>query len=99
RKIGYVLSPSTGRYESFHLAPAEGMASGSVPIVWPREGASEVFGSQNVYASVSAARDYIRDNQHNGGFPAASKASKKWARKWDSLLVMNLWEELLSGRV
>ena len=31
RKVGFVLSPSTS--ESFHLAPVEGMASGSIPIV------------------------------------------------------------------
>ena len=95
RKIGYILSPSTGRYESFHLAPAEGMASGSVPIVWPREGASEVFGSENVYPSVSAARDYILELQRNGGFEVASEASRDWSRKWDSSRVMDYWGQLL----
>ena len=35
RKVGWVLSLSDD--ESFHLAPAEGMASGAVPLVrpWP----------------------------------------------------------------
>ena len=41
RKIGYVLS--TSDFESFHLAPMEGAASGSVPIVlhWP--GAETIY--------------------------------------------------------
>lgn len=50
RKIGVVLSPSD--HESFHLAPAEGMASGAVPVIWGREGAREVFGDHYVYATV-----------------------------------------------
>lgn len=59
RKIGYVLSPSTR--ESFHLAPAEGMASGAVPIVWNRPGAEEIFGSQFVVDSSRGAIDMILD--------------------------------------
>ena len=41
RKVGFVLSPSTS--ESFHLAPAEGMASGSIPVVWRRDGVHDIF--------------------------------------------------------
>lgn len=40
RHVGFVLSPSDD--ESFHLAPAEGMASRAVPVLWPWEGADEV---------------------------------------------------------
>jgi glycosyltransferase involved in cell wall biosynthesis len=41
RKIGFILSVSDD--ESFHLAPAEGMAAGSIPVVrnWP--GADSVY--------------------------------------------------------
>lgn len=41
KKIGFVLSPSES--ESFHMAAAEGMASGSIPIFWKREGVDEIF--------------------------------------------------------
>lgn len=46
RKIGWVLSPSDR--ESFHLAPAEAMASGAVPLIWHREGAEDIFSPDNV---------------------------------------------------
>ena len=41
RKIGSTLSPSD--FESFHLAPTEGISSGSVPVIWPWEGADEIY--------------------------------------------------------
>jgi glycosyltransferase involved in cell wall biosynthesis len=41
RKIGFVLSPSD--FESFHLAPTEGISSGAVPVIWPWEGADEIY--------------------------------------------------------
>jgi len=41
RMVSYVLSPSD--FESFHVAPAEGMASGTLPIIWKREGSSDIF--------------------------------------------------------
>lgn len=41
RKIGVILSVS--ELESFHMALAEGIASGAFPILWNRDGASEIF--------------------------------------------------------
>jgi glycosyltransferase involved in cell wall biosynthesis len=51
RKIGFILSVSDD--ESFHLAPAEGMASGSIPIVrdWP--GATSVYEPHWVLPDIS----------------------------------------------
>jgi glycosyltransferase involved in cell wall biosynthesis len=57
RKIGYVLSPSDD--ESFHLAPAEGMASGAVPVVWPWDTASEVYDERWIHADADAAAEAI----------------------------------------
>ncbi len=57
RKIGFVLSPST--QESFHLAPAEGMATGAPPVIWDRPGAVEVFGPEFAVASNDAAVEMI----------------------------------------
>lgn len=50
RKIGFILSVSDD--ESFHLAPAEGMASGTVPVVrnWP--GADSVYSPSWVLATI-----------------------------------------------
>ncbi len=41
RKIGFVLSTSDD--ESFHLSPAEGMASRAVPVIRPWPGADEIY--------------------------------------------------------
>lgn len=57
RKIGWMLSPSTR--ETFHLAPVEGMASGSLPVIWEREGAAEIFGHQWIHRGTDAAVSYI----------------------------------------
>jgi glycosyltransferase involved in cell wall biosynthesis len=40
-RIGFILSPSD--FESFHYSIAEGAASGSVPIIWPWDGAEEFY--------------------------------------------------------
>ena len=57
RQIGFVLSPSDD--ESFHLAPAEGMASGAVPVIWPWETAAGVYGQRWLVDDVSAAAERI----------------------------------------
>jgi glycosyltransferase involved in cell wall biosynthesis len=41
RKIGYMLSPSD--FESFHFSIADGVASGAFPVVWPWEGAKDIY--------------------------------------------------------
>lgn len=53
RGIGYVLSPSID--ESFHLSPAEGAASGAVPVLWPWPGAGEVHDPSFVVADAAEA--------------------------------------------
>ncbi|MFD0685370.1 glycosyltransferase [Actinomadura fibrosa] len=52
RRIGFVLSTSDD--ESFHLAPAEGMASGAVPVLlgWP--GADTIYDSRWIHADPAA---------------------------------------------
>lgn len=47
RRVGFVLSTSDD--ESFHLAPAEGMASGAIPLIrsWP--GADTIYDSRWIY--------------------------------------------------
>ncbi len=57
RKVGWVLSPSDD--ESFHLAPAEGMASGAVPVVWPWDTAEQVYGRRWLCADAADAAERI----------------------------------------
>lgn len=57
RKIGFMLS--TSDFESFHLAPMEGMASGSVPCVlhWP--GAETIYPEEHIFETTEDIAEYI----------------------------------------
>lgn len=59
RKIGWVLSTSDD--ESFHLAPAEGMASGALPVIrsWP--GAETIYDRQWVHETTEEMAKTILD--------------------------------------
>ncbi|MCM3244941.1 glycosyltransferase family 4 protein [Cytobacillus oceanisediminis] len=57
RNIGFVLSVSD--YESFHMAPIEGMASGSYPVVLTREGVNTVFPKEYILSNKEEAADFI----------------------------------------
>lgn len=65
KNIGYVLSVSD--YESFHLAPIEGMASGAVPVVLEREGTRCVFPEKYIFEDEVEAVNFISSsaNQPN----------------------------------
>ena len=45
--VGFILSPSD--FESFHMSVGEGILAGSRPIVWPWDGAEEIWTRQHVY--------------------------------------------------
>lgn len=55
--IGYVLSVSD--YESFHMAPIEGMASGAFPLVYKREGVNTIFPKEYIFDSFETIIDFI----------------------------------------
>ena len=71
RKIGYVLSTSDD--ESFHLAPAEGMAGGALPVVraWP--GAETIYDTRWLHEDAGAMAAWI----------AATAADGTWASRSD----------------
>lgn len=94
RKIGVILSPSA--FESFHLACAEGMASGSVPVVWSRAGADAIFGAENIYASGAPMRDAVMALQDPAVRAEQSGAAMSRARGWDIMTVYPQWQEVLT---
>ncbi|RWZ59151.1 glycosyltransferase [Halobacillus fulvus] len=57
KKIGYVLS--TSDYESFHLAPMEGMASGSVPVVLKWPGSETIYPAEYLFNDINGIIEYI----------------------------------------
>ncbi len=92
RKIGIILSPSS--YESFHLATAEGMASGSFPIVWDRAGAKDIFGPY-VFESIEDSCKKILELRNNETFLYQQKLAKEYASRWDSYKISNTWSQIL----
>lgn len=93
RGIGVVLSPSDN--ESFHLAPAEGMAAGAIPIVWQRDGAASVFGEHNVFTSLEGMAERILALSSENAFGESSQASKAEAARWDFEGIYDEWREKL----
>ncbi|WP_288818464.1 glycosyltransferase [uncultured Micrococcus sp.] len=93
-KIGWVLSPSTT--ESFHLAPAEGMVSGAVPLVWQRPGAVGVFGEDFVVPDTEAAAERVlaavADDEQYGRL---SDLSRQRVQGYDERAVAALWHAAL----
>lgn len=58
RRIGFVLSTSDD--ESFHLAPAEGMASGAVPVVRDWAGATAIYDERWVHGGPAEMAEAVR---------------------------------------
>lgn len=91
RQIGFILSTSS--LESFHLAPAEGMSAGSIPIVWEREGSRSIFG-RHVYTNVNSAAEAILTLRDTRAFERESVRVKSEALQWDILKIEKEWKEL-----
>jgi glycosyltransferase involved in cell wall biosynthesis len=94
RRIGFVLSTSDD--ESFHLAPAEGMASGAVPALLPWPGAETIYDPRWIHEDTSAMAAAISTTvttNHWHQDSALAKAQVKAAytlpevcRRWTDLL-------------
>ena len=61
RKIGYVLSPSD--FESFHYSIADGVSSGAIPIIWPWDGAKEIYSEGWVINDTQDAANAILNSE------------------------------------
>lgn len=79
RQIGIVLSPSAN--ESFHLAPAEGMASGAIPVIYQRPGAEDVFGKDYLVESTHEAVEPILSYRDRVIFERESARTKKYSAR------------------
>lgn len=95
RGVGFVLSPSHN--ESFHLAPVEGMASGAVPIVWQREGAEEIFGTDWIVGDTQEAAEKILGLRRSSELSAASSRAREQSLQWDRDRVLQQWFENLEA--
>lgn len=94
RKIGWMLSPSYR--ETFHLAPVEGMASGTLPIVWDREGASDIFPKENIFSNTHEAAAYILETtQNNENIVKRSQSVQQFSAKYSRSAVNGAWIKLV----
>lgn len=94
RKIGVVLSPSD--VESFHLAPAEGMASRAIPIVWDREGAQGIFG-RYVDGGSAKAIDRVLELREPARFAEEGEKAREYATRWGVKHIIADWIDVLAG--
>nr|BFE33480.1 glycosyltransferase family 4 protein [Actinomadura rugatobispora] len=96
RRIGFVLSTSDD--ESFHLAPAEGMASGAVPVLlgWP--GADTIYDRRWIHQDASAMAASIAATVREGRWEAERLLAQQQVRGQYALdEVCRQWTDLLAG--
>ena len=94
RRIGFVLSTSDD--ESFHLSPAEGMASRAVPVIrdWP--GADTIFDRRWIHHDANEMADAILETADAERWEAAGEAARDEVRaKYSLELVVSAWTELI----
>ncbi|MHB9857860.1 glycosyltransferase [Streptomyces sp. YIM S03343] len=96
RRIGHVLSTSDD--ESFHLAPAEGMASSAVPALLPWPGADEIYDSRWIHPTPQAMAEAIAPLADEDRWRQAGELSRTQAREAFALeKVAGTWTALLTG--
>ena len=93
RGVGFVLSPS--ELESFHLAPAEGMAARGIPLLWEREGVEQVFGSFAEDMSIEHHINTVLSMRDKEAFAARGEECREFATRWDTTTVLPRWDEIL----
>jgi len=86
---GWILSVSDN--EAFHVAVAEGMASGCIPLIIDWGGAHQIYPTSNIYSSV----DEMVSRVLMGWNEAESEAAKRFIKeKYDAPLVYEQIEKL-----
>lgn len=94
RKIGFVLSTSDD--ESFHLSPAEGMASRAVPVVrdWP--GARTIYADEWIHFTPGAMALAVLGHRSQSAWErAALRGHEEVGAAYGLDRVCDLWEHVL----
>jgi glycosyltransferase involved in cell wall biosynthesis len=95
RKVGFVLSTSDD--ESFHLSPAEGMASGAVPVVrhWP--GAETIYDRRWLHAGPAEMAEAIAHMANSGQWrEIAARAQEQLRSSYSLDRVCRQWAAILT---
>jgi glycosyltransferase involved in cell wall biosynthesis len=98
RRIGFVLSTSDD--ESFHMAPAEGMASGAVPAILDWPGSETIYSSRWLHRSIEELTESIWQATTSGEWHKLGREAQDEVRaafalpvvgaQWASILTQNI---------
>ena len=94
RRIGFVLSTSDD--ESFHVAPAEGMASRAVPVIrhWP--GAETIYDKRWLYETPLEMAAAIAGYHDEESWRADGALAREQVLAWDLETVAGTWYQVLT---
>jgi glycosyltransferase involved in cell wall biosynthesis len=96
RRVGFVLSTSDD--ESFHLAPAEGMASGAIPVIrdWP--GADAIYEARWIHRTTQEMAEAILASSDERSWEAERHLAREQLRSTYALdRVLAEWTDLLAS--
>jgi glycosyltransferase involved in cell wall biosynthesis len=93
RHAGFILSMSDS--EGHQVALAEGTASGAVPVIIDRPGATQQYRPAWIHESVDEAVNAVLAATETGGFQGESDAAKTHAARWSFDEVLPQWAATL----
>jgi glycosyltransferase involved in cell wall biosynthesis len=96
RRVGYILSTSDD--ESFHMAPAEGMASRAVPVIrhWP--GADTIYDRRWIGQTAADLPALITALDSDEAWQAAGRTAHQQVQAFELGAVCRAWHRLILGQ-
>src|SRR5579859_4780461 len=94
RRVGFMLSTSDD--ESFHVAPAEGMASRAVPVLrhWP--GAETIYDTRWLHETPPQMAEAIAAISDDESWRATGELARQQVLAWDLTEVTGAWHGVLT---
>jgi glycosyltransferase involved in cell wall biosynthesis len=97
RRIGLMLS--TSDIESFHLAAAEGMASGAPAFIWNWKGAETVYPGAMIHGRTEDMVEHIWSLVSQDRWEECSREMQNFVRsRYDLGKILGEWDRLLEAR-
>jgi glycosyltransferase involved in cell wall biosynthesis len=93
RKVGFIISPSD--CESFHMSVAEGMASGTLPVIRRRNEACQLYPEHFVYDTLDQAVDLVQRFRLSPDSSEAAECKTFIRNRYGLGHVASQWAELL----
>ncbi|MGN7299108.1 glycosyltransferase family 4 protein [Ferdinandcohnia sp. SAFN-114] len=95
KKIGYVLS--TSDFESFHLSPSEGMASGAYPLILKWDGSNTIYSEEYLFNNVDeCVNKVIEINNLESDQVLRNKAKEYVQKNFSVERIGSQWNSLIN---